>query len=93
LAPGPHRGDACAVARRARRDGADQLHGSPGNDVLKGNAGRDSIIIAGFGADLVHARDGEPDWIDCGPGRDRAVVDRGDRVRGCEHVVRPAPRR
>lgn len=72
--------------------GADQLHGGTDDDVLTGDAGRDRII-AGFGDDLIHARDGEPDVVDCGPGRDRAVVDRGDRVHGCERVLRPAPRR
>jgi Ca2+-binding RTX toxin-like protein len=72
--------------------GADQLHGGTGRDVISGNAGRDRII-AGLGADLVYARDGKQDWIDCGPGRDRAVVDRGDRVRHCERVLRPVRRR
>jgi Ca2+-binding RTX toxin-like protein len=72
--------------------GADRVHGSSGNDVLIGNSGRDSIW-GGFGADLIYARDGERDTIDCGPGRDRVVVDRGDRVRRCERVLRPARRR
>ena len=71
--------------------GADRLHGSTGADRITGNSGRDSIW-GGFGSDVIYARDGERDTIDCGPGRDRAVVDRGDRVRNCEHVLR-SPRR
>jgi hypothetical protein len=32
--------------------------------------------------------------IDCGPGRDVAIVDRSDRTRRCETVIRAhAPRR
>jgi Ca2+-binding RTX toxin-like protein len=72
--------------------GADRVHGSSGNDVLTGNSGRDSLW-GGLGADLIYARDGERDTIDCGPGRDRAVVDRVDRVRHCERVQRPRRRR
>ena len=72
--------------------GDDRLHGSTGRDYLVGNAGRDRIV-GGFGNDRISARDGNNDSIDCGPGRDRAVVDRGDKVRRCEIVVRPARRR
>jgi len=72
--------------------GADKLHGATGNDVLIASAGRDRLW-GGYGADRIYARDGQRDWINCGPGRDRAVVDRGDRVRGCERVLRPARRR
>jgi len=36
--------------------------------------------------------DGERDYIDCGPGPDRAVVDRFDSVSHCEVVdTRPSP--
>jgi Ca2+-binding RTX toxin-like protein len=72
--------------------GADTLHGSTGRDYLVGNTGRDRLI-GGFGNDRISARDGDNDTIDCGPGRDRALVDRGDKVRRCEIVVRPARRR
>jgi hypothetical protein len=71
--------------------GADNLHGSTGGDYLRGNGGRDRLV-GGFGNDVISARDGENDSIDCGPGHDRALVDRGDRVRRCERVLRPGRR-
>jgi hypothetical protein len=41
------------------------------------------------GNDTLNARDGARDRVDCGPGRrDVAVVDRRDRVKGCETVRR-----
>jgi dienelactone hydrolase len=54
--------------------GADRLDGGPAGDRLKGGRGRDRI----------DAKDGNRDVVRCGPGRDRATVDRKDRVRGCE---------
>ena len=48
----------------------------PGNDRLLGGAGNDSI----------KARDGQRDTIDCGPGRDIAIVDRLDRATHCEVI-------
>jgi RTX calcium-binding nonapeptide repeat (4 copies) len=82
------------------RGGDDQLRGGPGNDRLVGGAGRD-VLGAGAGADRLEAREnrsaGEKlrrDRVDCGSGRrDRATVDRRDRVRRCERVTpRPAAR-
>jgi hypothetical protein len=43
-------------------------------------------VAAGAGKDRVLARDGRRDVIDCGHGRDVAIVDRFDRTRRCEHV-------
>ena len=54
--------------------GADRLHGGPDGDRLKGGRGRDRI----------DAKDGDRDVVRCGPGHDRARVDRRDRIRGCE---------
>jgi hypothetical protein len=78
--------------------GADVLVGGPGNDRIEGGAGNDRItcgpgprdrVLAGPGNDIVTCSDRRPGAVvDCGPGRDRAVVDGGDRVRGCEVVVR-----
>jgi dipeptidyl aminopeptidase/acylaminoacyl peptidase len=65
----------------------DYLAGGPGNDVFVGGLGRDRMIGAG-GNDLFYARDGRQDRIDGGAGRDRAFVDRSDRVRRVELVVR-----
>jgi hypothetical protein len=45
--------------------------------------------VGGAGADVVRARDAGRDVIACGPGRDRVVADRADRVdRSCERVAR-----
>jgi hypothetical protein len=71
------------------RGGNDQLLGLGGADVLTGGPGSDRIL-AGFGNDSVRLRDGRRDVVDCGPGRDTAVVDAADTVRRCETVRRPA---
>jgi Ca2+-binding RTX toxin-like protein len=72
--------------------GADTLKGGEGDDRLVGGRGRDVLIggdganayDAGGGDDVVRARNGRPESVRCGSGRDRAYVDRRDRVRGCE---------
>lgn len=69
--------------------GDDRVFAFAGNDVVTGGPGADRIE-AGLGNDVVHARDGRRDVIGCGPGRDTAVVDARDVVRGCELVQRPA---
>ena len=77
--------------------GDDQLRGEQGFDRLIGGRGRDVLIggpgvnayDAGPGSDYVEARNGKRELVRCGPGRDRARVDRRDRVRGCERVIRP----
>ena len=88
--PNTHRGTA----------GPDRLYGRGGNDVLRGLAGAD-LIVGGPGSDrlsggrardLIHARDGARDFVNCGPGRDRVVVDNVDVVRHCEAVLRPSAR-
>jgi hypothetical protein len=62
----------------------------PGVDTLRGQEGDDVIL----------ARDGEPDVVSCGPGHDRARLDRSDVSEdataadpkgACEHVRRRAP--
>ena len=66
--------------------GRDRLHGNGGRDRLNGGRGRDRLL-GGLDQDLLIARDGARDVVRCGRGRrDRAVVDRRDRVRGCERV-------
>ena len=46
-------------------------------------------LLGGIDRDLIRARDGERDVVDCGRGRhDRAIVDAADRVRGCEKAKR-----
>ncbi|MGZ4290403.1 MAG: hypothetical protein ACXVQZ_07275, partial [Gaiellaceae bacterium] len=65
--------------------GDDRLDGGPGNDVLTGGAGADRIL-GGPGSDTIYAADGERDVVDCGDGRDRAIVDSVDIVKSCEVV-------
>jgi Ca2+-binding RTX toxin-like protein len=61
------------------RSGADLITGGPGRDTLLGGRGNDTLL----------SRDRARDEVRCGPGRDRAVADRRDRVaRDCEHVTR-----
>jgi hypothetical protein len=49
-------------------------------------------VLGGAGNDLLYVRDSNrrigPDLADGGPGRDRAVADRVDRVRNVEQVSR-----
>jgi hypothetical protein len=81
------------------RGGNDVLQGEDGNDRLLGGAGADKLtggtgndtLVGGAGNDTLDARDGTQyrDVLSCGPGRDRAYVDRRDVVRAdCEVVVR-----
>ncbi len=95
-------GDDLLVGRRGRDrlfggPGADRLRGGGGRDVLLGGPGRDrldggpgaDLLAGGQGADVIVARDGTRDRIFCGPGRDRVVADRRDRIApGCERVTR-----
>ena len=81
--------------------GDDRLEGGFNNDVITGGPGRDTIygdetsqrcsyledcVIVPFGNDVINARDGEPDVIDCGVGNDTAYVDPVDTVANCETV-------
>jgi len=69
------------------RGGNAALSGGAGNDRLRGGRGRNHLS-GGAGKDTVNARNRQRDRVDCGPGRDRASVDRSDRVRRCERVRR-----
>jgi hypothetical protein len=68
-------------------DPAAPICGSRFNDILRSRGG--SIIVAFSGNDLIYARNRRIDEVWGGPGRDRAVVDRRDFVRGVERVIRP----
>jgi uncharacterized repeat protein (TIGR01451 family) len=79
-------GDGCG--RVKGKGGNDTLIGGPGDDVLVGGGGR-NVIMGGPGNDTVLARNGQRDSIDCGAGsKDVAKVDKHDRVKHCERVVR-----
>ncbi len=79
--------------------GNDVLVGGLGNDTITGGPGQDTIngdatgstcgyytCTIPFGNDVINARDGEADTIDCGVGTDRAIVDAIDVVANCETV-------
>ena len=65
--------------------GNDTLSGGAGPDRLAGGRGHDRIL-GGPGSDRLRSRDGERDHVNCGEGRDTAIVDRKDRVAFCERV-------
>lgn len=76
--------------------GDDRLLGDSAGAVLIGGKGRDEFNmdsgeqIGGEGDELIKARDGALDEINCGPGEDTAIVDEAeDGVFDCEHVVYP----
>ena len=80
------------------RGAGDEIKGRGADDVLKGGKGGDHIgggkgfdrIKSGPGNDRINARDGHPDQIDCGPGKDFAKVDRHeDGDFDCETVRSP----
>jgi hypothetical protein len=73
--------------RIAAGDGDDVVRAFAGDDCLDGGSGRD-VLAAGPGNDRIRARDGARDTVDCGGGRDVAIVDRSDTVKGCEAVRR-----
>jgi Ca2+-binding RTX toxin-like protein len=76
--------------------GNDNLRGDGGSDILSGGTGADVIstgsgansVNGGKGADRIAAANRVRETIRCGPGRDRATVDRRDRVKSCERVKR-----
>ena len=85
-------------------DGNDHVEGGLGNDTVTGGPGQDTIygdataarctIYAckiSFGNDVINARDGEVDNIDCGVGQDKAIVDSIDVVANCETVDGAGP--
>jgi hypothetical protein len=84
--------------------GDDKVEGGLNNDVVIGGRGRDQLFgdstgshcnlyecIVPFGNDVIEARDGEADQVDCGVGEDVARVDALDTVSpNCETVERGA---
>ena len=52
-------------------------------------AGASNRYNGGTGNDTINALNGKRETVDCGPGRkDRATVDKRDRVKSCERVKR-----
>jgi dipeptidyl aminopeptidase/acylaminoacyl peptidase len=77
--------------------GEDTIDGAGGADVLMGDGGKDrldggpsaDLVVGGTGDDVIQVSDRVADVIQGGPGRDKAFVDRLDKVIGVEVVVRP----
>ena len=76
--------------------GADVISGGKGNDRIAGGPGFNQLnMVDGVeqgspGNDVLNARNGQPDEIECGTGDDTVYVDRvEDGVYGCENVVAP----
>ena len=66
--------------------GRDGLSGGDGDDELYGGRGRDALL-GGTGDDFLETKDGERDYVDCGPSGDAVSVDMEDRVsRTCETI-------
>jgi Ca2+-binding RTX toxin-like protein len=77
--------------------GNDKLFGDAGKDKLFGGGGSDKLTggpgvnkyDGGAGNDTVNARNGKKETVNCGAGKkDVAVVDKRDKVKGCEKVRR-----
>jgi hypothetical protein len=70
--------------------GGDHIYGLAGNDYIVAGAAGPNYVFAGPGNDIVQARNGVRDHIDCGSGHNTAVVDNIDVVaRNCQVVLRP----
>jgi Ca2+-binding RTX toxin-like protein len=69
--------------------GANDLTGGAGDDSIIGGAGSDALF-GNDGQDTLDARDGETDRVECGPGRDTALVDPFDHVGDSCEVVQVA---
>jgi metallophosphoesterase (TIGR03767 family) len=100
VTPVKRRVGAGAGACAHRIDGSrksEGLRGTEDSDLILARGGKDRIrprggkdcVFAGRGADRIKARRGGSDTIRCGRGRDVAYVDRRDKVKSCERVVRP----
>ncbi|MEA2352917.1 MAG: hypothetical protein QOJ14_1331, partial [Thermoleophilaceae bacterium] len=77
--------------------GGDSLFGGGGKDKLIGGGGPDKLVggggvntyRGGAGNDTVKAANGKKENVSCGAGKkDRATVDKADKVTGCETVRR-----
>ena len=71
---------------------ANTIEGAAGEDFINGNAGRDDLV-GGNAPDLIWARDGARDHINCGDDGDIAIADHDDVVRDCTWVDRGGKRR
>jgi Ca2+-binding RTX toxin-like protein len=71
--------------------GPSNVYGGTGNDRIQGSEFYSDGLEGGSGNDRIRAREAQRrvrDTVRCGPGFDTAIVDRLDRVSGCERVLR-----
>ena len=75
-----------AIESDGTSGGYNNLYGGKGNDVIKAPAGFGYNAIFGEdGNDVISAKNGAPDDIDCGPGKDTVSYDAAlDSVTNCE---------
>jgi Ca2+-binding RTX toxin-like protein len=71
---------------------ANTIDGGPGEDLVRGNAGND-VLTGGNAPDLIWARDGQRDRVNCGDDGDIAIVDPRDDVRDCSSIDAGGKRR
>ena len=79
------------LAEQVGRGVADVIYGQRGNDTLDANNYRNDRdrLYGGRNDDWLYTNDGDGrDTADGDSGRDRCVVDSGDRTRSCERVNR-----
>ena len=81
-------GDDCLFGGK----GKDRLKGDDGNDKLKGGSGKDRLtggagadkLGGGPGNDILRSKGGGADVVKCGPGKDKVIADKKDKLgRGC----------
>jgi hypothetical protein len=63
--------------------GDDSIQTRGAFDLVAAVGGRDRVWL-GRGGDIVYAKDGHRDRVNCGPGWDEAALDARDRARSCE---------
>jgi hypothetical protein len=75
-----------AVESEGNSGGFNTMRGGKGDDKIKAPAGRGYNDIFGEdGNDVINAKNGAPDDIDCGPGRDTVSYDAAlDGITKCE---------
>jgi hypothetical protein len=68
------------------KEGDDEMYGGPGAEEFYGGTGSDTVRTGVVrGPDGAARPDGRPDYVNCGPGRDRVHYEKGvDRVENCE---------
>ena len=72
--------------------GPNTIAGERGQDLIRGELGIDQLQ-GGAAGDVLMARDGVADIVECGAGNDLAIADRQDKVSKCNTVDIPRARR